>query len=151
MIKSKENIALKNEGALTYSEEATDLAELGITTNLELDRYQLDERGPMQLIRFRIDINTKYHDKETGEGGILKLDGVDIATKTPIKYYSTSKIITGQILKIADKVGVKMQDINGVDWQVLRSPVNLLGFDKINSEVKGHNPYIVLRVSPTKY
>lgn len=50
-------------------QEGIDFSTLGIGVKLEQDRLELDERGAMQIIQFRIDTRTKYYDKTTHEGG----------------------------------------------------------------------------------
>lgn len=116
---------------------------LGIGNVIEDDRFELDARGAIQLIRFRIDTQTQYYNRETGEGGILKFDGFDIATGQAVKYRTTSKVQIGNFLAIKEKVGSKpFEDENGIVWQEFLSPVDIDGFEKVKSSVKGHNPYI---------
>jgi hypothetical protein len=111
----------------TIAENGVDFGTLGIVET-EVDRFELDERGPFQITRFRLDPNTQYN-KELG--GILKFDGIDIATGQEVKYRTTSTVITGNFKTISDKVGVKEQDDaeTGITWSILIKPVNVKGFE----------------------
>lgn len=107
---------------------AIDFDNLGISEQ-EDDRYELDARGPIQIMRFRMDDKTKYN-KELG--GLLKFDGYDIATGNYVKYRTTSTVITQGMKEIAEKVGVKKQtdDKTKIEWSYLIKPVNIHGFTK---------------------
>ena len=111
----------------SIAENGVNFEDLGIT-EMEVDRVELDARGAFQITRYRMDSKTKYN-KELG--GILKIDGYDIATGAPMKYRTTSTVIISAIKEIADKVGCKLhQDSETkIDWYVFVKPVNVSGFE----------------------
>ena len=118
-------------------------ADLRIGAEMEDDRFELDSRGPMQITRYRVDTRTQYYDRETGQGGILKFDGFDVASGAPIKYRTTSRVILSNFVVIAEKVGVSEQeDEKENKWFIFLKPVNIGGFEKVKSSIKGRNPYI---------
>jgi hypothetical protein len=111
----------------SIAENGVNFEDLGIT-EMEADRVELDVRGAFQITRYRMDSKTKYN-KELG--GILKIDGYDIATGEPMKYRTTSTVIISAIKEIADKVGCKLQTDSEtkIDWYVFVKPVNVSGFE----------------------
>lgn len=125
-------------------ELGVDFSTLGIGQDIETDRFELDERGAMQITRFRIDIRTQYYQKDNPDKrGILKFDGFDIATGERIKYRTTSSVIINNFDALLDKVrGAEQQDENGNIWTIFKTPINITGFVKVKSAIKGHNPYL---------
>lgn len=118
-------------------------ADLGISMEMEDDRLELDTRGSMQIIKYRVDTRTQYYDRETGQGGILKFDGFDTTTGAPVKYRTTSRVILSNFAAIAEKVGVtEQEDEKENTWYVFLKPVIVGGFEKVKSAIKGRNPYI---------
>ena len=111
----------------TITENGVNFEDLGIT-EMEADRVELDARGAFQITRYRMDSKTKYN-KDLG--GILKIDGYDIATREPMKYRTTSTVIISAIKEIADKVGCKLhQDSETkIDLYVFVKRVNVSGFE----------------------
>ena len=127
---------------MAAKKENVKFSELGIGQTFEPDRYNLEARGAMSLMRFFVDTKTQYYDKTTKEGGILKFNAVDIATGEPVKYFTTSKVMIEMFNKIAEKVGYKEeQDESGNVWNVFKEYVDIDGIELVASKIKGHKPY----------
>jgi hypothetical protein len=126
-----------------------DFESLGIAGVQEPDRMQLDTRGKMQIIKIRFDYKTKYwNEKEQKGTPITKFDGVDIATGEIVKYFTLSSVIYKQMNDIIMVVGVSLRkDENGNEWSVLKEPINIKGFEKVSTGVKGQNPYLTIKTS----
>lgn len=131
----------------TVKDDGIDFDELGIGQVQEPDRYQLDERGGMSITRIRFDYKTKYwNEKEQKGTPIVKFDGFDIATGERIKYFTLSSVIYKTMNDIIMKVGATIQkDDNGNEWSILKKPVNIAGFEKISTGVRGQNPYLKIK------
>lgn len=123
-------------------EQGVDASTL-LLGSMETDRLELDARGAMQITQFRVDTKTKYYNKTTGLGGILKFDGFDMATKQRVKYRTTSLVVLSTFEEFKKVVGtVPQEDENKNIWQIFKMPINIKGFEKIESDTVGHNPYI---------
>lgn len=125
-------------------DEGVNFDELGIGAVQEADRYELDARGPCQIIRIRFDYKTKYWNELTKEGTpIVKFDVVDISTGDIVKYRTLSNVIYKSMAEILSVVGASLvKDENGDEWSILKKPVNIGGFDKVSTGIKGRNPYL---------
>lgn len=136
---TKQNV--KNDGI--------EFETLGIGQQNEQDRFALDERDAMSITKFRFDYKTKYWNETTQSGSpITKFDGFDITTGEPVKYYTLSSVIYKTFNDIMVKVGVKViKDENGIEWNVLNKPVNIAGFEKVSTGVRGQNPYLKIKIS----
>lgn len=136
MAKSTEKPVTKEQKSETQEEvfdknAGVAFESLGIGPEMEPDRMELDARGPMQIIRYRIDTKTKYHEEgNDAKQGILKFDGFDIATGELVKYRTTSGVIIKNMKEISQKVGAKLQDIDDHEWFIFIKPINVQGFEK---------------------
>lgn len=130
-------------------ETGKDFESLGIAGIQEPDRMQLDERGAMQITRIRFDYKTKYwNEKEQKGTPITKFDGFDIATGERVKYFTLSSVIYKNMNDIMVAVGVSIhKDEQGNEWNILKEPVNIKGFEKVSTGVRGQNPYIKIKTS----
>lgn len=133
----------------TKLEDGKDFESLGIAGVQEADRMQLDERGSMQITRIRFDYKTKYwNEKEQKGTPITKFDGFDIATGERVKYFTLSSVIYKNMSDIIMTVGVSIQkDDNGNEWNILKTPINVKGFEKVSTGVRGQNPYLKIKTS----
>jgi hypothetical protein len=121
-------------------DDNVDFEKLGIAGAQELDRMQLDERGAMSITRIRFDTKTKY------DTPITKIDGFDIATGERVKYFTLSKVIYQQMNDIIKAVGATLQiDENNNEWNILNKGVNIKGFEKVSTGVRGQNPYLKIK------
>lgn len=127
--------------------DSIDFDELGIGQNQESDRIQLDARGAISIIKIRFDYKTKYYNEKEKTGTpITKFDGVDIATGEIVKYYTVSGVIYKSMAEILAAVGATIvKDENNVEWSVLKKPVNIGGFEKVQTGVRGQNPYLKIK------
>ncbi len=125
-------------------DESVNFDELGIGAVQEPDRFELDARGPFQITRIRFDYKTKYWNDETKTGTpIVKFDGIDSQTGENVKYRTLSSVIYKSMADILMAVGASViKDENGDEWSILKKPVNVGGFEKVSTGVKGRNPYI---------
>jgi hypothetical protein len=132
----------------SVKEEGIDFESLGIGQIQEPDRMQLDERGAMQITRIRFDYKTKYwNEKEQKGTPIVKFDGFDIATGERVKYFTLSSVIYKTMNDILMNVGAIIQkDENGVEWSILKKPINIAGFEKVSTGVRGQNPYLKIKL-----
>lgn len=130
--------------AKVNKDEGVDFDALGIGSMQEPDRDELDARGPFQITRIRFDYKTKYWNDETKTGTpITKFDGVDPSTGENKKYRTLSSVIYKSMAEILVAVGATVQkDENGDEWSILKKPVNVGGFEKVSTGIKGRNPYI---------
>jgi len=133
----------------TVKDEGIDFSTLGIGNAQEQDRFVLDERGAMSITKFRFDYKTKYWNETTQTGSpITKFDGYDIGTGEYVKYYTLSSVIYKTFNEIMTKVGVKVvKDENGIEWSAFNKPINILGFEKVSTGVRGQNPYLKIKTS----
>lgn len=138
-------MAIKN----TVKDSEVDFEQLGIGQIQEPDRMQLDERGSMSITRIRFDYKTRYWNEKTQIGTpIVKFDGIDTATGERVKYFTLSTIIYKNMVDILEKVGSIMQvDEFGNEWQILKQAVKVKGFEKVNTGVKGQNPYLKIKTN----
>jgi hypothetical protein len=130
-------------------ETGRDFESLGIAGVQEPDRFQLDERGAMQITRIRFDYKTKYWNEKTQTGTpITKIDGFDISTGERVKYFTLSSVIYKNMSEILSAVGATIQkDEMGNDWSILKEPINIKGFEKVSTGIRGQNPYIKIKTS----
>ena len=116
--------------------------------NNETDRFRLDERGAMQITKFRIDTKTKWFEAGNPEKrGVLKFDGFDIATGEPVKYFTTSKVIFSAIDELMEVIGEKEEVIDNQKWMVFISPVDIDGIEMVSTGVKNYNPYPKIKIN----
>jgi hypothetical protein len=128
-------------------ENGVDYESLGLGQVQEPDRMQLDERGAMQITRIRFDYKTKYWNEKTQTGSpITKFDGFDIATGERVKYFTLSQVIYKNFSDILASVGATVQkDEMGNEWHILKKPINIKGFEKVSTGVRGQNPYLKIK------
>ena len=130
----KESTKKEETNTLVYAEKGLNFDELGIGSEVESDRIELDEMGPVQLHRYRIDTKTKwFKEGDANKLGILKFDGVTESGES-IKCRTTSKVIIQGFFELDAKVGSKIQDINGNEWNIFVKPINIHGFEKKRTE-----------------
>lgn len=117
---------------------------LGIGSIQESDRFPLDERGAMSITAIRFDYRTKYWNESLKTGTpVVKFNGVDSATNAPVKYFTLSSVIYKNFLDIINTVGSDVEtNEKGEEWHILKIPVEIDGFQKVSTGVRGHNPYI---------
>jgi hypothetical protein len=121
---------------------------LGIGQSQEADRYSLDARGAMQITKFRIDTKTKWFEENNpAKRGILKFDGIDIATGSPVKYYTTSKVMFSSFDELNEVVGATLKCIDDVNWMVFDTPIDIDGIEMISTGIKGHKPYPKIKIN----
>lgn len=122
------------------TEDSVEYETLGLGGMQEQDRMKLDERGAMCITRIRFDDKTKY------DTPITKFDGFDIATGERVKYFTLSKVIYESMNEVIKKVGAKLQmDENNNEWNILNKGVNVAGFEKVSTGVRGQNPYLKIK------
>src|SRR5512137_1341036 len=128
-------------------EDGVDYTSLGLGQVQEPDRMQLDERGAMQITRIRFDYKTKYWNEKTQSGTpITKFDGFDIPTGERVKYFTVSSVIYKSMSDILIAVGSTVQkDELGNEWNILKKPINIKGFEKVSTGVRGQNPYLKIK------
>lgn len=138
---------MAKEKQAEFENKGVDFDELGISGIQEDDRLPLDTRGKMQIVRIRFDYKTKYWNEITKSGTpIVKFDGFDVTTGERIKYFTLSNVIYKTFVELLAKVGSSVQrDENKIEWHVLKSPVNVLGFEKVSTGVIGQNDYIKIK------
>jgi len=127
--------------------DSVNFDELGIGQNQETDRIQLDERGAFSITKIRFDYKTKFwNDVDKTGTPITKFDGFDIATGELVKYYTVSGVIYKSMAEILSAVGATIaKDENNVEWSVLKKAVNVGGFEKVSTGVRGQNPYLKIK------
>lgn len=130
-------------------EDGVDYTSLGLGQVQEPDRMQLDERGAMQITRIRFDYKTKYWNEKTQSGTpITKFDGFDIPTGEQVKYFTVSSVIYKSMSDILVAVGSTVQkDELGNEWNILKKPINIKGFEKVSTGVRGQNPYLKIKTN----
>jgi hypothetical protein len=118
-------------------------SDLGISQNVEPDRFKVDKRGAMSITKMYIDIKTKWYEKGSDtKRGILKFNGVDTATGSEVKYFTTSVVLIKQLEDAADVIGVKhIVDEQKIQWVHFNEPLEIGGIEMISTGIKGHNPY----------
>ena len=128
-------------------ESGIDYESLGLGQVQEPDRMQLDERGAMQITRIRFDYKTKYWNEKTQTGSpITKFDGFDVATGERVKYFTLSQVIYKNFSDILVAVGSTVQkDEMNNEWHILKKPINIKGFEKVSTGVRGQNPYLKIK------
>lgn len=133
----------------TETDNGIDYESLGLGQVQEADRMQLDERGPIQITRIRFDYKTKYWNEKTKTGSpITKFDGFDVTTGERVKYFTLSQVIYKNFSDILTAVGSTVQkDDSGNEWYILKKPINIKGFEKISTGVRGQNPYIKIKTN----
>lgn len=101
----------------------------------------------MQITRIRFDYKTKYwNEKEQKGTPIVKFDGFDITTGERVKYFTLSSVIYKTMNDLIQKIGCVIQkDENGNEWNVLKNAVNIAGFEKVSTGIRGQNPYLKIK------
>jgi hypothetical protein len=134
----------------TTKDDEVNYMDLGIATEQEDDRVKIGDTpetlNPLRITHVRFDEKTKYFNKSTGEGSIVKINGLN-DNGDEVKLLSMSEVLARNMRELIEAVNaVKIKDESETEWFFFNPKVRIYGFELVKT-TKGKNPYVRIKTT----